>query len=69
MNVDASSFVALIFLIYVLLFSMCKVSLLLLNLLINILFLLSEFGLEHIKSEIVIQIEVSSGLLDIRRET
>ena len=69
MNVDASSFVAVIFLIYVLLFSMCKVSLLLLNLLINILFLLREFGLEPIKSEIVIQIEVSSGLLDIRRET
>ena len=28
-----------------------------------------EFGLESIKSETVIQIEVSSGLLDIRRET
>lgn len=62
-------FVALIFLICVLLFSMCKVSLLLLNLLINILFLLSEFGLEHIKSEIAIQIDVSSGSLDISRET
>lgn len=62
-------FVALIFLSCVLLFSMCKVSLLLLSLLINILFLLSEFSLEHIKSEMSLQMEVSSGLLDVRRET